>query len=495
MTDGLNPNTENEQAIAVVDEPTCNESQSTPEVVKQDIATNTVQDSPVFGPLGENDAKGGIAISFPPDTVAKIDAALEAIPNVGLNETADGASWVNHISNSAYTVPYRNWFRNTADRPTATYRQSVNSEKGPLTPGSLKFNDAVGSKLTGERAVLRVRALTGLGSVIMIPLWHSGFWITLKAPTEAAMLELNRRLNEEKISLGRATYGLAYANNSVFFAGWLLDFALSHVYDTSLKPELTENLRSRISQFDIPLVVWGLACTIWPNGFPFARAVLDQTGEPNKVIREKVNVGKLLWVDTSELTPWQISHMAQRHGSTMTAEMLERYRSEFTRGKGRSVALTENLSITLRTPNIDQYLISGQKWVNNIVAMVDQAFSMQPNDGIRNDYITDQGKATNMRQYGHFVESLEVAGEAITDLETLEQTIDVLSSDDSIRSKFFDAVKEFVEDSTIAIVAIPVMENEQEITYPRFPHLLPLDVLSVFFILLVQKVTQIQVRG
>jgi hypothetical protein len=308
------------------------------------------------------------------------------------------------------------------------------------------------------------------------------------------MLELNRRLTEEKIQLGRYTHGLAYANTSVFLAGWLIDFALSHVYETSLKPEVAETLRSRINQLDIPLLIWGLACAIWPSGFPYARAVLDQTTEQNKVIKEKINIGKLLWVDNAALSPWQISHMAQRFGSTMTAESLERYRNEFVRGKGRTIKLTDNMSTTLRIPNIDQYLTSGQKWINNIVAMIDKAFNLEPNDSVRDNHIMDQGRATNMRQFTHFVESLEVAGDIIDDLDTLEQTFDVLSSSDDIRDAYFNGVKEFIEDSTIAVIAIPVTENEETSGLPRFPHLLPIDVLSTFFILLVQKVTQVQNR-
>lgn len=456
---------------------------------------NVIQESEIFSPITNKDEEDGIVISFPSDTQENIEKAIDEMPNVDIEETQDGADWVNRVRAARYSIPHKNWFLRTVGRQESAYRQYVESEKGKLAAGGLKFNDAINGKLTGERAVLRVRALTGLGSTIMVPLWHSGFWLTLKAPTEGAMLELNRRLSEEKIQLGRSTYGLAYANNSVFFAGWLVDFALNHVYDTSLKPEVSVDIRTHISQYDVPIIIWGLACTIWPNGFPYARAVMNQTTEQNKVIKEKVNLGKLLWPDTASLTPWQVSHMAQRHGSTMTKESLERYRSEFTRGKGRAIKLTENITVMLRTPSLDQYLTSGQKWVNGIVNMVDKAFGMNPNEGMRDSYIMDQGKATNMRQYSHFVESLEVAGDTIDDVDTVEQTFDALSSSDSIRDAFFNGVKEFIEDSTIAIVAIPVTEDEDRSELPRFPRLLPLDVMSVFFILLTGKVMQVQSRA
>ena len=483
-----------EQAPVTKEQTTNIEQQIPPKIIRTD-ATNVVQEAEVFGPLDNPKDAEGIALSFPSDTDANINAAIENMPNIDIEETSAGAEWVERIKSARYTRPYQGWLDGTVERSESMFKQSVQSEKGKLTAGGLKFSDSVSNKLTGEKAVLRVRALTGLGSVVMVPLWHSGFWITLKAPTESSMLELNRRLSEEKIGLGRATYGLAFANNSVFFAGWLIDFALSHVYDTSLKAEVAEDIRNRINQLDVPLLIWGLACAIWPNGFPYARAVLDQTTEQTKVIKEKVNVGRLLWVDNNSLSPWQISHMAQRHGNSMTAESLDKYRSEFVRGKGRSVKLNDTISVTLRVPNVNQYLISGKKWVNNIVAMVDNAFSMPPNDSVRDNYIMDQGKATNMRQFAHFVESLEVADGLIEDVDTLDQTFDALSSSDAIREAFFKGVKSFIEDSTIAVIAIPVTEDNEKSDLPRFPHLLPIDVMSVFFIRLAQTCLQIQARG
>lgn len=480
-----------ENAIAATIPTTSDEHRSV--YVKRPPSKNTIQDSEVFTPLEKN-TTSDVTLRIPGDTEERIGEALDAMPNVKLDETTAGSEWVRTIQAASYSVSKKGWFNATVAREGAMYKQSVPSERGNLAAGAPKFNDGADTKLTGERAVLRVRGVLGLGSIVKIPLWHSGFWITFKAPSEGALLELNRRFAEEKIALGRETYGLAFANNSVFFAGWLMDFALNHVYATTLKPEIQESLRSRISSLDIPIIAWGLACVIWPRGFPYARAVMDQTKEQNKIIREKLNLGKCQWTDTASLSPWQIGHMAGSHGSNMTAESIDKYRNEFTRGKGRAIKLADEIEITLRVPSLDQYLTSGQKWVNNIVAMVDKAFGLPPSDGVRDSYIMDQGKATNMRQFAHWVESLSVSGNLIDDDETLELTIDALSSSDEIRDKFFKGVKEYVEDATMSIIAIPATEEEDKSELPRFPHLLPIDAMSVFFILLVQKVQKIQDR-
>lgn len=450
-------------------------------------------DYEVFSEEDKND-KSGITLAILADRIDKVEKSLDNLPNVAIGDTKDGSDWIQNIRAARFSVPYKDWFSRTVDRDSSMFKQAITSERGPLGISAPKFNDGVGGKLTGEAAVLRIRALSGLGSIVQVPLWHSGFWITFKAPSEGAMLELNRRLTEEKIRLGRSTYGLAFANNSVFFSGWVIDFALSHVYDTSLKPELNDNIRERISVLDIPLIVWGLACVVWPRGFPYARAIIsNKEGEEQKIVREKINIAKCLWTDNRALTEWQISHMAGRHGRTMTIESLQRYKDEFIRGKGRSVSLSEDIELTLRVPNIEQYMTSGQKWVNNIVSMVDKAFGLPPSDDVRDSYIMEQGKATNMRQFAHWVENINAGGGIIDDVETLEQTFDALSTNDEFRDKFFEGIKSYIEDSTISVIATPTVDDEKG-TLPRFPHLIPIDALSVFFILLVQKVQQIQSR-
>ena len=470
------------------------DEKSTPveEVVNKPVTVT--QEFEITSPLEKTDDPDAIGISFPSDTSENIKKTLLAMPNVDDTGTKEGADWSARLSAAQYTVPYKDWFMRTVERPESDWRQMVKSEKGPLMPGGQKFNDPINTKLTGERAVLRVRALTGLGRVISVPLWHSGFWISFKAPSEGALLELNRRISEEKIQLGRLTYGLAYANNSVFYAGWLVDFALAHIYDTSLKTDINTDLRSLISVLDLSTLIWGLASSIWPSGFPYARSIIGGDGKVNKVIKERINPGKMLWPDNASFTPWQIAHMAQRHNNNMTIDSLEKYRNEFTRGKGRSVKLDENISVQFKVPMISEYLVSGMKWVNNIVTMADKAFTDLEDSSARDSYIVDQGKASNMRQFSHFIESIEAGGSTIDETDTIDQVIDALSSSDEIRRNFFIGVKEFIEDATVAVVAITVTEENEVSNLPRFPHLLPIDVMSVFFIQLVQKVSQIQVR-
>lgn len=459
-----------------------------------------VQKYPTFAPMEEgkwNDDDE--TIHLPGGTVDEVKRVIKEGPNVRLDDTEKGREWANSLQESAETLMIRGGFNETVNREGAEFHQVIETDRMPLAAGTpnLKFNN--GDKVGGERAVLRIRSLIGLGTILQIPLWHSGFWVTIKAPSEATLLELQRRLIEEKINLGRNSHGLAFANTSVFISGWLIDFVLNHIYDTTLKGEY--DLRKMIRVLDIPTIIWGLACTIWPNGFQYARACIADPEKCNHVVREKLNLSKLLWVDRTSLTPKQIHHMTNRGGSSMTIESVQDYLNEFTIGRGRTITVGDanNVSITFKVPNVEEYINSGYKWVNSIVEMIDASMTSEPNDTVRNIHINELGKATNMRQYAHWIGSIDASGVVIEDIESIDQSVDTLSSVDDIRKKYFDEVIKFIDDSTMAVVAVPSFEcpecsKQQPVPMQRFPHLLPVDVMNSFFTLLVQKLQKIRLR-
>jgi hypothetical protein len=424
---------------------------------------------------------------------ADVDAAWFKQPNESIEVTEQGRRWKNSLEASYWTTPRADWFTTTISRSGAMFRQTVGFEGRELGISAPNIgSNTSGQRLTGEAAVIHMRAMMNMGNLRRVPLWHSGFWITIKAPGEARILELERRIADEKVELGRATHGLAYANQSVFLAGLLVEFVIEHIHSSSLKEDNPDYM-DKILVLDIPLMVQGIAATIWPNGFQYARAVLNSTN----VVQGRIDVNKLLFTDNRVLTAWQKGHMAGKHGKNMTQADLERYKSDFTVGKNSSIQINDNVAINLRIPTIKQYLTCGEKWVNSIVAMTDAAFGMDHNETSRNSYINAQGKASNMRQYAHWVESITSGQYLYTeeDIETQELLLSTMSSEDSARRTYFRDMQKFVEATTVSIVALPVGPDDEANPNKRFAKLVPIDTLACFFILLVQEANKIKLRA
>jgi hypothetical protein len=453
------------------------------------------QDADVFFPLeGEWDEAGTFLVGGA-DTQARTMQALDGLPNVDLTATESGRDWGDYMRESMNVAPAKDQWRTTVDRPDSAWRQQVEGPQGKIRMGALSFNTVSGQKLTGEKAVIQVRALTGLGSVIQVPLWHSGFHVTVKAPPESQLLELNRRLVDDKVVIGRTTNGLAFANTSSYMTGTILDFLMDYIYDTSVQEKDKGIMRSLIQAPDLPILYWGLAGAIWPRGFQYARPFIDPVTKQEKMLREKLAIGKLLWTDTKSLTPWQVSHMANRGSGLMSLDTIKRYRAEFTIGAPKRVKISDHISLTLRVPSADEYISAGNRWIGDVTNTVDSAFTVAPEDNRRANYIIQQGKSTSMRQYSHWVGVIHVGNSLIEDRETIENTLGDMSGDDAMRANYFDEIQKYIDEVTMAIIATPTATQEEEKTLPKFPHLLPLNVEHTFFTLLDQKVTQISQRA
>lgn len=427
------------------------------------------------------------------------EAKIKDIPRTSLAETKEGKEWVGAINAGTETVVYSDGFEKAANRDDANWEQGVSSAQGILTAASVTFKQDQGTKFTGESARVRIRQALKLGTIFNVPLWHSGFWIRIKAPGEGALLDLYRQINADKIRLGRASYGLMFSNNTSYSSRILLDFVIEHMYESSLSIAEGDSIRNYIKTPDLPLLLWGLACSIYPNGFQYTRACITDPVKCNHVVKEKLDLSKLQWTDSSALTKHQLNHMTKRQRGSMTIESLARYQEEFIRGQNRKVQLSDQVSITLKIPTIVEHIDSGYRWVNAIEESYGKALIQDVNK--RDDFLLSQGRATVMRQYGHFVESIEVDGETYNDIDTIEGTLDDLTCSDELRDAFMDKVTEYLDESLVSMIAIPTYtcpkcggDQVSSKEHKRHANLIPLDISQTFFTLLVSRLRKIERR-
>jgi len=421
------------------------------------------------------------------------------IPKTRLAETQQGKEWINSVNAALETVVYADGLVKTANREDAQFVQGVTSPQGILAAGAPVFKTNEATKFTGERARLRIRQALKLGVIFNVPLWHSGFWIRIKAPSEGDLLELYRQMTSEKIALGRASYGLLFSNNTSYASRILLDFCIENMYESSLAIKEGDNIRKYIRTPDLPILFWGLACSVYSNGFQYTRPCISDPEKCNHIVKEKLDLSKLLWTDTTALTQHQINHMTKRQRSSMETDTLKRYTDEFIRGQNKKIALSDQVNIIAKIPTVVEHIDAGYRWINTIEENYSKALIQD--ESKRDDYLLSQGKATVMRQYAHFVESIEVAGDVYDDVETIEEVLNDLTASDKLRSTFMDKVAEYLDDSVVSLIAIPTFtcpncggEQLSSKALTRHPNLIPLDIVQTFFTLLLARLRKIEAR-
>lgn len=484
-----------------------------PEVLKDNPLAE--QTHPTSEPFGDKHAKKFDPVellqlfALPPK---QFNELVESLPNVKLDGDDPKLHWLNVLENATGFFHQGGAFQKTLEDEEALWRQSIKNGVDELRAGRPRFGDSTdpSNLLTGERAALKLSASLGLGAITQIPLVHTGIWVSIKAPSEAELLELERRIVTEKTILGRSTNGLIYSNVSVYHANFIINLALQNVYDSSFKDINPQTLKETILLTDLPALIWGLACTIWPNGYPYEQPCSSGI-ECAHVFKAVLNLSKLLWTNNRALSDVQKRHMAKRGAKVVGIEDIKAYQQLHGYHQFASFTMGEQeVGVELKVPSLNDYVVSGMEWVDAIVNNTDNAFGTQMSDQERNDYIITQSKATGMRQYAHWVDRLILPDEGgiIADGKTIEQSLDMMSTDGALQVDFFDKVGAFIDKTTIALIALPretcpkckaPQRDPNQVANPnakvQHPHLVPINMSQVFFTQLGQRRYKVQVRS
>lgn len=449
--------------------------------------------------------KVDLTVSLPSDHPEETNEVLRKLPNVDYSADAPARAWASTLDQSSFIQPRDNIFRKTLEREGSTWRQGPETPSGELVGSYPKFKPAGSTALVGDPAISRLRAYRGLGSMHRIPLWNSGFWITISAPSEPEVLELHNLISQDRSTLGRRSYGMSFSNTTAIYADRIMAFAMEHIYNTTVNIKPGTDLRTLIKSNDIPTIAMAIAASMYPNGFNYERSCVANPEECKHVIAEKIDISKTLLVDTNSLTAWQIAHMSKVTHSSVEEADVKRYQQEMVIAQRRKYELDAEsdtpVVVYMKVPTITEYVESGHRWINEITALVDRALTKDVSNDQRNAYLITQGQATTMRMYTHWIDSLEFGGADVNDTETIENSLNTISSDNTLRDEFTVAVQNYIASSNISVIGIPSFKcpicggvNSSDKPHPEIRDAIPIDVYQTFFEVIVQRVRTISER-
>ena len=437
-------------------------------------------------------------ITLPTVAAERMDEITNDLRNIDLVDSESIGLWTESFERAGNYYPRLQRWVGAVNREGSRFMQTFPSAAGELGIRSPKIvSDIDDMVLTGAKAVNYIRASMGLGTVKQIPLWASGFWVSLKAPNDADLLELYRRMSESKITLGRATGGLVYSNTRAFTTAMLVDFAIEHIFDHTIN-EPKPDLAALIVSSDIPALIACLAASVYPNGFHYTSQCMAMPEECHEVIHQKADPAKMIHSDYSRMNEAQLKHMTRSRGRTMSLASIKDYQAGFANSGERMIDLGNKVKMFLKLPNCQEYENIGSEWINSITTMVNTALGLEVADGVRNAYVAKQSNATTLRQYQHYVSHFEAGNASVTTQEGIATILSDLSAFDEQRKTILEAVGKYIDDNTISVVATTDFvcpscgrtQNDHSVTdtsITRSCELIPVHPEQVFFTLLAQK--------
>jgi hypothetical protein len=395
----------------------------------------------------------------------------------------------------------------TLDKELADYHQSVDVGDAHLNIATTRIGDVEsGRRLTGEMAQVRMTQALRLGAMVTVPLWHSGIWVTLKAPSETDLLTLEDQLIAEKTTLGRNTGGRTHSVQGVYAMSRVVDAILASVYEASTESFDPGYLKKRIKVTDLHPLVLGFLSAIYPGGYPLSRVCITDPSKCKFVTEEVINLPRLLFMDRSALTEKQKAHMRRRN-SRFTDKELDAYQAEHAFNKTTTVELNDHTKITLKVPSLEEAEISGREWIDDITTLIDSQAREALDDNARDRRIMEMSVSQAARQYAHWVEritldsGLDSEGEFIEERKDVASMIGMISGNDDYEDSFYKGIESYITKSTIALVAIPNYKcpkckgsQQTKEEAQKHPQLIALDTVQTFFTLLAQRVAKIRAR-
>lgn len=170
---------------------------------------------------------------------------------------------------------------------------------------------------------------------------------------------------------------------------------------------------------------------------------------------------------------------------------------------GSSYTTKTGIKFNFKIPTFNEHTADGLAWINSISSVVDNLMVVnEADDETKKEMLTQYIKASILRQFNHFVESIELdENEIVVDRETINGTLELFSSDDDLRNELTKAIIEFKSKTTLAVIGIdkytcPNCQKEQlaSETLPMFKQVIPIDSVNLFFLLLTSKISKILER-
>lgn len=406
--------------------------------------------------------KGIAALSILPTTREDAETFVNSLSTVGEGDL----EWVLATRNATDSAYMGNGLLKAGIRKGAKWKGQL---ENPVTPTPLcdyrsayKIFDQPGTRISGVDAIDMFTAGTNLGRPVTVPLWHSGFWVKLRAPSAAFLADVDRALAFSREELGLEVFGAIGANDRLIFDEILVDAALKLVSETNIPiVKSPMELKEVIDYFDIDSLIWGMAQAAFPDGCEIAIPCPSCRG----VSHLKANLLRMRFVDESRLTQAQIRLMAKGISHKTTVDELKKYKEEFEILNTQKWEWNKR-TFTFRSPTIEEYLTSGREYITS----VSRALTETLRDDVTDDYRRGQSMKSILTteetaRFLHFIREIKIPntnekGSAdnygiVNDPHAILDIMRYISGDYEASDGLIVAINEFINDAINTIIGFP----------------------------------------
>lgn len=440
-------------------------------------------------------------IVLPADTLSKIKTFLEdIINNKNINNYRE---YFRANAATAFAVDSRNTIARNS-----VYEEVVNKDKEGIA-NSVNYADKhlnienielSANDVNPKTAVARFTKYINAGEIVRVPLWHSGFWVTLRPPKQKDFIILEQEIANNHIQLGRDTNSLVYSNYSVIVTRIIATFINNHITEASIDIGENEDFFDYISIQDLNILILGILSSIFPKGLDYTKACRNNLQEEdgiktcNAIIRATLDTKKLLFVNRQALTKDMLEHMAKRRSRSVSVDAVKEYQNKIASLAPKTIdVLDGKVTIEIENPTINKFVDVGERWVEALISESEALLTSDADISTKNNKIETLVLTIYLGIYNAYVKHIKTNddGRIYKDQDSIDTMLDRLSEVEDTIKPFINGVSEYISNSAVAVVATPAYEcpdckKSDKLDYSSkygFDNLIPLNMIYLFFAL------------
>jgi len=337
----------------------------------------------------------------------------------------------------------------------------------------IKIRELIATKRakTPKAALLKLSKAVGMGSHIQVPLWHSGFWITLRPLKDIEIINLTLDLSNEITKLSRTTLASMHTIFNLPYITTAMKYIQDAIISTTLKLDEEDDIFDFINVNDIYTILWGMAKSMYPRGLDVIipcknnYEISTETGLPKCTYKERVHVDvdKLLWVDKSILTTEHLAHMSKRQPNSVTKEEVKKYVESLPTNEEEIITFQgedgTNIEITFHVPNVKKYIDACYFIVEEVQDTLTDVIR-KSNVNLRDDEKVEAVKervltTLYLKGYSHLIKEIRVEDGVIEDIPTIAETLEIINSSDELFKQVKNKIIEIMNRKLITTIGVP----------------------------------------
>lgn len=476
---------------------------SVDEAVQSNESPTTHEGNMVFetpsAPTG--DTEDDRRVSMPATLLETLLEQLKTLDEAQLQESDLRDEWLQAVTNARQLLNHeKSSPQDNVNDPKRRWdkRVAYTDENGKQIDITTKPRAVSTNTLSTASVVMLINEAESTGITLSIPLYASGFHVTVAPPTLADFVSMSSLARQAQYDAFSATWGMRFTNSIATKTEVFVRSILRHVVSTSL--EMTgpkeDQLLKAIHPYDIPHLLAGYAATFLPDGFEYERGCMANPGTCSQVAKGRLNVRDMMLVDKTALSSAQLTHLAKTAAKSHSHDSLRTYRNGFNRVE--RVAITPHVDATIGDINLMDYFSATSETIALVESFVRE---MGPaSESTRSAEITRFIESTDILKHVHWIKALHVKRNGtevlLSQPEHIRSALQALASNEKAAEQLDKAVNDYHNRHIFSHVGVSGYRcescggyNSGDISQRLF-NLIPVEALRFFSLLLAYQMRQ-----